>query len=269
MMITKHRLLFGLNNFNAPHFSLLSAGKALSLYRYSKFILTGLLTLFGCLLNFSAAAAPEQNQSQIEDYAAKSIYQALNGVDKSDIEYSLKLPPADALEKQCPSALTFEWRSQPEAGNNTLVAECTQTGWKAYIPAQIEVYRLVVVATVPLTRNQPIHSSDLSLSRLPTSRLRSGYFSKAEDIEGFEVRRTVKVGQVITPYIAEPPAAVKRGDWVTIVSGSGGLRVTSTGEALKDGSIGDQIPVKNVKTNTRIKAWVTGNGMVSIQNRSD
>ncbi|WP_165901916.1 flagellar basal body P-ring formation chaperone FlgA [Reinekea marinisedimentorum] len=227
------------------------------------------ITAFGAAFNFASAAAFEQHRTQIESYAADSIYSSFAGIAASDIEYSLKLPPADALNKECPSALSFEWRSQPEAGNNTLLAECTATGWKAYIPAQIEIYRMVVVAAAPLSRNQPIHSSDLSLSRLPTSRLRSGYFSKAEDVDGFEVQRTVKIGQVITPYIAKAPASVKRGDWVTIVSGSGGLRVTSTGEALKDGSIGDQIPVKNVKTNARIKAWVIDKGMVSTQKGRD
>jgi flagella basal body P-ring formation protein FlgA len=254
-----------LNNCNARHFYYLSAAKPWSLRLAFKYLFSLTLTPFIFAGTIEAAEAFDVTQANIETFVTESIYSSFAETEKSDIEYKMKLPPADTMDIDCPAPITYEWRSQPEAGNNTLVIQCQQRAWKAYVPVQVEIYQMVVVAAAPLSRNHPIMSSDLSLSRLPTSRLRSGYFNKPEDVEGYEVQRTVKVGQVITPYMAKPPALVKRGDWVTIVSGSSGLKVTSTGEAMRDGSLGEQIPVKNIKTNAKIKAWVVSKGTVSTR----
>lgn len=205
----------------------------------------------------------EINQTAIERYVAQAIPQAFPKIKKEDIEFSLRMPPDSALNSSCPSGFSYDWRNQPVAGNNTLITSCQDNGWKAYIPVQIEIYQMVVIAVSPLDRNTPINSSSLGLRRTATSRLRTGFFTNTEELNGFEVKRTVKTGQVITPYIAKAPALVERGEWVTIISGTNGLRVTSVGEALKDGSIGDQIPVKNIKSDTRIKAWVIQEGVVS------
>jgi flagella basal body P-ring formation protein FlgA len=95
--------------------------------------------------------------------------------------------------------------------------------------------------------------------------LRRGYFTNKDQLEGYLLQRTVKTGQVLTPYIVKAPALIKRGEWVTIISGRKGLTVTSSGEALKDGVLGDQIPVKNLRSNTKIRAWVVKKGVVATK----
>jgi flagella basal body P-ring formation protein FlgA len=173
--------------------------------------------------------------------------------------------PSIKTNNDCDESLTFKWRGKVEAGTNTLSVICSSPQWQWYVPVNVEIFKNVVITTEPLSRSHPLEANQLQLKRLDISNLRMGYFTDITQIDGYLLQRTVKSGQVITPYIVKAPALIKRGDWVTIVSGRKGLTVTSSGEALKDGVKGDQIPVKNLRSNTRIRAWVINKGMVATK----
>lgn len=186
-------------------------------------------------------------------------------VNEADRPFRMNYPEQILNQKNCLSPLQFEWRGQLEAGANTLNVRCPDPQWQAYLPVAVQVFTDVVVARMPLDRSNNVQTHQLETQRHDIGQLRMGYFTEPAKIEGYELQRTVKTGQVITPYMVNAPSLITRGDWVTLVSGKGALTVTTTVEALRDGTLGEQIPVRNLSSDETIRAWVIRKGVVSTK----
>ena len=208
-------------------------------------------------------------ETSVQQQARMTIEQSLsnNFLDIPAADWSFQTEIPDALF-HCELGYQVQWRDLPRPGANTAKLSCPQSTLQAYISVRIALYKTVIVSSRPLTRGQPITVADLTSKRADISTLRHGYFQQRQQIAGWQLARTVKAGQVLTPYLVKAPLAVRRGDWVRIETGSDKLRVSMMGEALKDGAIGQQIPVKNLRSNKRIKAWIIGKGLVSTRKGS-
>jgi len=264
-MKNKHRRLFGQNNRKARQFNLLTANWAKCLpvvSNYLRYQLGVALTLF------LSGAAIGSNIDAIQTYIDTTVYSSLPGFAREDININVQYPANALLRSDCSQALDFEWRGYPQPGQNTLKTACAAPRWQLYVVISIQAFKEVVISAGPLARNKPLISSELGLRRMDIGSLRLGYFDDPAQLQGYLLQRTLQGGQIITPYIVRAPDLISRGDWVTIRSGSRGLVVTSKGEALKDGVLGDQIPLKNLNSDTTIRAWVIAKGVVSTK-RSD
>lgn len=264
----KHSRQIRLDNRNATLFSSLSAASRAFLPGLQK--KSALCLLSGVLLTLGVTAQTPQinHMPLIEGFIGSELASAFPDTDTSDQTFTLNYPEHILNSKACDLPLQFDWRGDLTAGSNTLNIQCPSPAWQAYLPVKVQIFKPVVIAARPLDRNNNLLSGQLRLQRRDIGDLRQGYFQDAAKIEGYELRRTVKAGQVITPYMVEAPSLVSRGDWVTVISGRGGLTVTTTGEALKDGTLGEQIPVRNLSSNETVRAWVIRKGVVSTK-RSD
>ena len=264
----KHSRQIRLDNRNATLFYPLSAERA--------GFLPGLLKKTGAVLGAavflisSQAASAEtiDHMPQIHRFIESELAVNYPDVPQTDRTYSLNYPEHILNQKTCDTPLQFEWRGDVAAGSNTLNLRFPVPAWQAYLPIDIQIINTVGIAARPLDRNNNVAVNQLRLQRRDIGDLRQGYFLDAAKIEGYALRRTVKAGQVITPYMVEAPSLISRGDWVTVISGRGVLTVTTTGEALKDGALGEQIPVRNLSSDETVRAWVIRKGVVSTK-RSD
>jgi flagella basal body P-ring formation protein FlgA len=68
---------------------------------------------------------------------------------------------------------------------------------------------------------------------------------------------------ILKPRHIEVVNAVNKSDTILIVSASSGLQISTYGEALSDGKIGDMILVRNMSSNKKFKAVVTAEKKVS------
>lgn len=218
------------------------------------------VALFFCPVTSLAATEAE---IQINEVIEKSLNEYFSTLDSNDWSFTVNLP---TVSFNC-QTYQIQWRDTPQPGTNTAKLICPNTPLQAYISVDIARYQDVVVAATSLTRGDPLASADMVVKRMNIGQLRLGYFNKRQEITGWQVQRTVKAGQVLTPYIVKAPLAVKRGDWVQILAGNEKLQVTMMGEALRDGSIGEQIPVRNLSSDKRIKAWILHKGVVSTVRR--
>ncbi len=261
-MKNKHRRLFGQNNRKAVHFFTISTKADLSLRLIVFFLLiVGNLNAY-CLAQNEHGT---DNKQLILAHINMQVADTFENTNPEDIVTDIRLPPDSTIEKPCKIPLKYEWRSHISPGQNTLKVSCTKPRWQVYVPAQVKLFKDVVVSQSALSRGNPIESFQVGVKKMDISQLRLGYFEDTATVIGYEVQRTVRPGQVITPYIAKAPPVINRGDWVTIISGNKNLTVTSSGEALKDGMIGDQILVRNLKSNSKLKAWILQKGVVSTQ----
>ena len=131
------------------------------------------------------------------------------------------------------------------------------------MPAQIEVFQDVVVTTRDILKGEQITDADVMLAKRDTSNLGFGYVGELSQLIGKEVTRNVPTGYALRLAHVSEPNAVNRGDKITIEAGSGGLIVASTGIAMSDGKVGEQITVKNAQSKRVIEAYVVAPGRVA------
>lgn len=246
----------------------LSSISAKGLQSLSKAVHTG---LFGVLL-----ALPLWTDAQPSADATSQIDQALAQATETRIEHrypdltkdsytvDYQLPAATTTLEACPEPVSVDWRGQSLAGRQTPKISCAPLGWQLYVPITLAIHRPVVVSKGSLSRGQRLTAADLHLRTMDIGSLHLGYFDSVEELEGYEVARNLKPGDVITPHMAEPPVMIQRGDRVVIIATSGGLSVRTLGEALRDGRAGHQIPVRNLTSRKVVHAYVKSKGVVEI-----
>ena len=91
-----------------------------------------------------------------------------------------------------------------------------------------------------------------------------GYFEAAQPVLGQQARRHLAADTVLNPQLIEAPRLVKRGEEVTLVTGSEGFAIRSRGQALTDGSAGEVIRVRSRDSRRIVEGRVLGAGVVKV-----
>ncbi|WP_119394964.1 flagellar basal body P-ring formation chaperone FlgA [Salinibius halmophilus] len=136
--------------------------------------------------------------------------------------------------------------------------------WMLYWPIQVSVFDQVVQLANDVSANQVITAQDLSMVEHDISKLRLGYFTSIDDVEGSQAQRSLRAGMILNQRIIEPPTKVSRGDKVVIIGTRPGLQVSMTGTALESGALGEQITVTNLSSGRRLAATIVGEKVVQV-----
>lgn len=208
---------------------------------------------------------------QIIDTAQSFLeHETKNYLTSSNIEarYEVSIGRLDSRLRMaaCDQALSASLENpQQPTGRVTLRVRCDGSApWSIFVPAQVNLYRDVVVATRPIKRNTIIQAKDIALAERDVGNLKQGYLLSLDSVTGSLATRALQHDQVISPNQLRQPATVKRGDQVVISALSGSVRVRMPGEALSDGAIGEQIRVRNIRSQRIIHARVTAPGQVEV-----
>jgi len=95
--------------------------------------------------------------------------------------------------------------------------------------------------------------------------LPSSFITSYEEILGKRTRKAIDANTVLRPDLIEFPPLVKRGDVVTVVAESGGLRITALGVVKeRSGRRGDRIRVENLDSKKSIYAQVVDSKTVKV-----
>ena len=150
-------------------------------------------------------------------------------------------------------------------GNTSLAVSCTYPQkWKIHVAAHVDGEVSALIARHPITRGTILQNTDFEFSTRRYSQLYYGYYASANQIQGMEAKRNIKMGQVLTPGLLRAQKLVLRGQSVIIVAQSAGLDLRVKGKALMDGRQGQTIQVKNLSSQKLIYAQVVANGMVKV-----
>lgn len=218
----------------------------------------------------SAADAPENALRVIDDQLLEDLTKELTALFPGD-KIAITLPDtAAALHK----TLQTQPCVRPELSHNrklTLGRTSVQIKchgklqWSFYRPVMVEVITQALVAARTLSRDQPLALEDVELISVDRAGLRSGWYARAQDVDGLELARNLRGGQIIYAHHVRRPHAVQRGDSVLIKASSQQLSITSQGEALQSGHPGDQIRVRNLHSQRILSLWVWRKGLVGTR----
>ena len=197
-------------------------------------------------------------EQQVQEHVASSGLPARHEIQLSRLDHRLRLPLCndDALSASLESPAT-------PVGRVTVRVSCTAPSpWRLFVPAQVSLFQPVVVSTRPLSRGSVVGADDVHLAERDTGLLGSNYLLDPAQAIGMQLKRNVSADSVLSYTQLENNRIVRRGDKVVISAGNSSVSVKMPGEALEDGTQGEQIRVRNSRSNRVIRARVTGPGQV-------
>jgi flagellar basal body P-ring formation protein FlgA len=196
-------------------------------------------------------------EQAVSAYLESSDIQARHEIEVQQLDPRLRLPVCDQDLN-----VSLESPAQP-VGRVTLKVRCTGSNpWSIFVPAQVHIYRQVLLASRPLKRANVLSETDLKLTERDIGLLNRGYLTNIEQAAGKKLTRQVLTDQVIVPAYLQLAEVISKGDHVVITARSGGISVRMSGEALSHGGLGEQISVRNLGSGRAIKVRVTGPGQV-------
>lgn len=195
----------------------------------------------------------------VEDYLQQNGLPGRYEIQVNNLDPRLRMP-------LCDNELTASLESPAQPlGRVTVKIRCEGSApWSIFVPAQVKLFRDVVVAARPLKRGEVIGDADITLIERDTGLLNQGYLTEPSQAVGRKLMRPSQANQVLTPTFLQQAEAVRKGDQVQISARSGKINVHMTGEALSDGTVGQQIRVRNSSSQRVIKARVVGPGLVEV-----
>lgn len=229
-------------------------------------------TWLGLTLMLAAALSTADEQKQDLQALANQVAEFVEEQLQNDprlTQLSVKPIALDNRLKlaQCAAPVELEAHNvRADSTRATVKATCRQpTPWSLYISADVDGMALAAVATRSIGRGEQLSEADVVLSEKSISDLPSGYLTEPSAAVGLEARRTFTAGEVFRVSALKPPIVIKKGDAVVVEAGSNSIAVVAPGIALADGKVGQQIRVKNSRSDRTIKAMVVGPGRVEVR----
>jgi flagella basal body P-ring formation protein FlgA len=231
------------------------------------FVVVPTLLAFGYHSSTLAAdfTAPEQLigitqqflEQTVDVYLERSEIQARHEIEINKLDPRLRMPACDKDIRA-----TLESPAQPVGRVTTKLSCDGSSPWTIFIPAQVHIYRNVLIASRPLKRAIVISNMDITLAERDISQLNQGYLTTNDQALDKKLTRQLLPNQVLTPAHLQLAEVIRKGDNVVITARSGGISVRMSGEALTNGALGEQIRVRNLGSGRMIKVRVTGPGQV-------
>ncbi|TWI53559.1 flagella basal body P-ring formation protein FlgA [Pseudomonas duriflava] len=198
-------------------------------------------------------------EERVQEYLVTSNTEGRHEIQINDLDPRLRLP-------LCDKELTAAQQGVGSpVGRLTVRVRCEGSApWTVFVPAEVHLYRNVVVTTRPLLRNATVDYSNVALVERDVGRLTQGYLSDLDLVVGQTLKRQVIADQILAPSFLQAAEVVRKGDQVVISAGAGRFDVRMQGEALSSGAMGEQIRVKNLSSQRVVKARVTAPGLVEV-----
>ncbi len=158
-------------------------------------------------------------------------------------------------------------RSDPVRGSFTVPLEITEAGGELktlWVKGQVSYFKKSPVAKRQLNFGVRVQPEDFQMTERDITFARDAVPEEAEVI-GRKLRQSISANDVLYSGFLEKEKALKRGDLVRMTIIESGWEVVMMGIAESDASIGDNVKIRNSKSNQVVVATVTGRGEVKIQ----
>ncbi len=219
------------------------------------------------IVSAASAAGPWQDWTPVVDSAETTVAQYYKRQHPAaDIDLKVSAPDDRLKLSACDKNLTIDLSNPPENGGNLSIhVRCSgETPWAIYLKGEVNIWTAILVARHTLPRGHRLQASDMTLTKINITKARSGVLYRPDDADGKELRRGLEAGKPIKIRDLIEPMVIKRGDRVQIAARAEGLQVLMTGTALRNGRLGEQIPISNDRSNRKLRAKVIAQGHVEV-----
>lgn len=131
------------------------------------------------------------------------------------------------------------------------------------VRAQVEIYTWALVASTSIARGEHLDIHNTELQKVPLqSHIRP---VTSIDERGLRATRAIREGALIEERFVEPIPDAPKGHLVVILAETAGVSVSALGEVLRDGNIGDLLPVRNLASGNQVYGRLIGPDHVLVQ----
>ena len=147
--------------------------------------------------------------------------------------------------------------------NNVVVINCARKDhpFTVNVPVNVTVLREVTVAKDNIPRGSVISEDLIDTVFIPETANTAATITDIRSIVGAKARKDIKAGEQLKK---SDFCIVAKGDPVYIEATNGALTIKTTGIAMQEGRLNENIQVKNSKSKKIIEATVTGPGQVRV-----
>lgn len=223
-------------------------------------ILVKITVIYFALLNSSNAMDFDR------DYLKKFI--------KSHVEQHMTVPEHGKLQVEvsqidprislqaCLSPLTANIPEKHNGRNVNVKIVCPdENPWHLFVPVKIQTIVPILVTRIRISKGTLLDSTNMEIVQKDVSKIRGSVLSDAAIVVGARSKRNLSKGSAITN---KNTCFVCKGQPVSIIAKSASFEIKSMGTALRDGSLGDVISVKNDKSGRIVRGQVSAINQVVI-----
>jgi flagellar basal body P-ring formation protein FlgA len=170
-----------------------------------------------------------------------------------------------------PGKLSFQL-SQNEQGKlggdtslNVVVRVDGRVQKRVRLSGWVDIFEPVVCVSRDIKKREILQQEDLYLSRKNISHLPSNVLTDMDEAVGLMIKHQVVADTPLKTWMLERAPILERGDMVTILGESEGLRVTVPGKIMEKGYKGELIRVQNTMSRKQIYARVIDEATVQVE----
>ncbi|GAB0112346.1 flagellar basal body P-ring formation chaperone FlgA [Pseudoalteromonas distincta] len=199
----------------------------------------------------------------LQNMAISYVATQINDLDNKKIQLSALPLDSRIPDRTCLTDLELSIPNPPPFNRQiTLQIKCNDTqSWAQYVHVRVEEMAPVVIVNENLARGEIITSSHLSIEMKQIHFIRAQYLNDPKILVGSRSKRNLQRGM---PVLLNQVCMVCKGDSVNIYASLRGLKIKTSGVALEDGTLGEQIQVENKKTGKVLNARVDGVESVKV-----
>jgi len=219
----------------------------------------------------SETAGQQNYQSIAEDQLREVFTQFLCrrlGKERADVALSkFKVSGNRPVASGKISIQLFQKNSEKLKGYVKLVAVISVDGVvrnKVKLSGWADVFESVVCAARNLKRKEIIKTDDVYLARRNISHVSANYLTDIGKVTGLMAKHSIKADKSIKAGMLEKSPVVNKGDLVTILAESSGLRITVPGKVLMKGFAGELVKVQNLMSKRNIYAKIVNPSTVMV-----
>jgi flagella basal body P-ring formation protein FlgA len=136
-----------------------------------------------------------------------------------------------------------------------------EKSWHLFVPVKIQTIMPILVTSTRITKGTLLDNSNMEVIFKDRAQIRGTVLSEAKIVIGARSKRNLSKGSAITN---RNTCFVCKGQPVNIIAKSAGFEIKSSGTAMRDGSLGDIISVKNNKSGRLVRGQVNAINQVVI-----
>lgn len=123
----------------------------------------------------------------------------------------------------------------------------------------------VPVTTRRILPEEIIRAEDVELTDLPWQRVNAFAILDPRDLIGMQAKRLIVQGRPVQLQAVTPPIIISRGEEVKIELRHGALQLVTTGKAIGDAHLGQEVRVVNLSSKKTITAIARADGVVEAR----
>tara|TARA_R110000787_G_scaffold97379_2_gene201014 strand:- start:1085 stop:1777 length:693 start_codon:yes stop_codon:yes gene_type:complete len=223
-------------------------------------ILVKLTLIYLAVLNPSTAMTFDREYlyNFIESYVKNQVSVPAQGrlkIEVAEIDPRISLQP-------CFSPLLANIPEKHKGRNVNVQIVCPdEDSWQLFIPVKIQTIVPVLVTRVRVNKGTLLDNSNIEVIFKDSGQIRGTVMTDPKVVTGARTKRNLSRGSAITN---KNTCFVCKGQPVNIIAKSATFEIKSFGVALKDGSLGEIISVKNTRSGRVIQGQVNAINQVVI-----